>query len=488
MSNSSIVKNSFVRAWIIKNGALPNHAPNYQGRLKFGDWSQSFGDLTRIEEPDETRFDSFNIVDTVRGAADFVTFDLEGRMPMGKSTLLELAKLGCLFDVQAHIGQCADPRLYDNNWKKLLVFEDARATEIGVANFGALTTDERDAANETIQVSAERVYEVLPLTLSDVMPNSITNLVVDVAVYGQRECTECEESNIPGCDTVFVLADNAASASAQAQIIFSDDGFATSGSTIVPATPANPIAIEVVGLYLFVLLEGEADIWYAYIPDVLNGTETWATITGPGPDLQSVHSSSPTIAWVGDSSGNLHKISQLAFTDTWDLSSNAILDVYSLDDQYVLAIDEEEVHYTTNGGLSFTTVDPGVASLHLCCAIVDKNNWMLGTESGDLFYSVDGGVTWSEKVLTVPAGQLSAIAPVTKSVVYLVGMNSGSTAGIVYRSTNGGNSWKVLPDIVGNMPTNMAFGKAAVCRNDPNLLYVGGVNATTGVIIKGIGS
>lgn len=489
MSNTnSVVKNSFVRAWIIQNGAAPHHAPEYKGKVRFGDWSQSFGDLTRIEEPDEGRFDSFNIVDTVRGATDFVTFDMEGLLPMSQSSLLNLARLGCLFDAQAHIGRCQDPRLYDTNWEKLFIFEDARATQISVSNFGALSSDDRAAATESISVSAERVYELVKLNFANV--NSVSNNIpVGVAVYGQRECTECEESNLVGCETVFVLFNNASSATAQAEVVFSDDGFATSGSTIIAPFAFEPIAIEVVGSYVFVI--GDApDIYYAYIPDILSGTETWETITGPGDNhfhLTAISSSSPNVAWVGDEVGGIHKVTQLAFAQTWSVGSGPIIDIHAYSDNVVLAIEESTAYYTINGGKTFTASDPGSTSNLTCCWMVSENNWLIGDEGGDVWYSTNTGTSWSEQSVAVPMSQVNDIRAVTKSVVFMVGLNAGGTAGIAYRSTNGGNSWKALPDIVGNMPTNTTLTRIGLCRAEPNLSYFVGANSTTGLIIKGAG-
>ncbi len=487
MSNTnSVVKNSFVRAWIIQNGAAPHHAPEYKGKVRFGDWSQSFGDLTRIEEPDEGRFDSFNIVDTVRGATDFVTFDMEGLLPMSQSSLLNLARLGCLFDAQAHIGRCQDPRLYDTNWEKLFIFEDARATQISVSNFGALSSDDRAAATESISVSAERVYELVKLNFANVN-NVSSNIPVGVAVYGQRECTECEESNLVGCETVFVLFNNASSGTAQAEMVFSDDGFATSGSTIISPFAGVPTAIEVVGSYVFVISEDLPDIYYAYIPDILQGTETWETIAGPGDNLTAISSSSPNVAWVGDDAGGIHKVTQLAFARTWSVGSAAIVDIHAYSDNVVLAIEESTAYYTINSGQTFTETNPVGATNLTCCRIVAENNWLIGDDDGNLWYSTNTGTSWSEQSLAVPMYRINDIHAVTKSVVFMVGMNAANTAGAAYRSTNGGNSWKVLPDLVGNMPTNTGISRIGLCKAEPNLVYFTGENSTTGLIIKGAG-
>lgn len=486
MSTSSVVKNSFVRAWIIQNGAAPHHTPEYKGKIRFGDWSQSFGDLTRIEQPSEGQFDVFDIVDTVRGATDFVTFDMEGLLPMGQSALLNLARLGCLFDAQAHIGRCQDPRLYDTNWEKVFVFEDARATQISVSNFGALSSDDRAAVNESISVSAERVYEIVKLNFANVN-NVSSNIPVGIAVYGQRECTECEESNLVGCETVFALFNNSSSATAQAEIVFSDDGFATSGSTIISGFAGVPTAIEVVGSYVFVISRDLPDIYYAYIPDILEGTETWETIAGPGDNLYSISSSSPNVAWVGDEAGGIHKVTQLAFAQTWSVGNAAIMDIHAYSDLVVLAIEEATAYYTINGGATFTESDPGSASNLTCCWMVSEDNWLIGDEGGDVWYSTNTGTSWAEKAITVPMSQVNDIRAVTKSVVFMVGVNAAGTAGIAYRSINGGNSWKVLPDTIGNMPTNTTLTGIGLCRAEPNLSYFVGANSTVGLIVKGAG-
>lgn len=71
----------------------------------------------------------------------------------------------------------------------------------------------------------------------------------------------------------------------------------------------------------------------------------------------------------------------------------------------------------------------------------DGRRMLVGTSDG-LFRSADGGKSWEEAVLPVPAEQAGAIAfdPARPGVVYVAFRHAG-----VWRSTDGGYVWEDLP-------------------------------------------
>ncbi len=93
---------------------------------------------------------------------------------------------------------------------------------------------------------------------------------------------------------------------------------------------------------------------------------------------------------------------------------------------------------------------------------------------GGIYRSTDGGRHWKNVFSTGSIVYCMAISPTDPHVVYL-----GSSGGIVYKSSNGGNTWMALP---ANAVPGASYS-LAVDRQDPHTIYAGtdsfGVQALT---------
>jgi len=63
-------------------------------------------------------------------------------------------------------------------------------------------------------------------------------------------------------------------------------------------------------------------------------------------------------------------------------------------------------------------------------------------------------------------------------------------SGKILRTIDGGHSWYVLPESgAGSIPANEAINVVAPCKENVNLVFGGGLEATTvGIIVKAEGS
>lgn len=90
-----------------------------------------------------------------------------------------------------------------------------------------------------------------------------------------------------------------------------------------------------------------------------------------------------------------------------------------------------------------------------------------GTFQGVL-KSTNTGVSWS-KILSMEIGRALAVDPIAPSTLYAgVRENASTNAGQLYKSTNGGDIWSVVPSI----PVNIGVAAIAVDPVTPGTLYV----------------
>jgi len=475
-----VLRNSQTRTWFIENRAAPSRTPKYKGRFRFGDWSQSYGDTTRVEEPSDSSYDRFTVVDLLPGEVESATFDIQGRYQYQDDFLFQLADRNCEFDVQAHLGRCVNPQDYDNNWDEIIIFEQARITSYSVENFGALQSGDRDVANETVEVSAERIHRIVKIDIGDVAP--ATDSLSSVAVYGRRECTVCdEELGVTGCETIV-----AGSATAN-NLYFTDDGWGTSGSTVVTTAAGAITAVGVAGLN--VVAGSGTSVHVADISDIVIAAESWASIS-VGNTVSAITVQSPAAVWIGDAAGNISKLNQLTIESTLPvftaLQVNAIdySDVAGSDATLLAVGASNSVAYSTDGGGTWISiVGPAVGVALLAAKALTPRIWLVGDANGDLWYTSNRGAAWTEITLSGSPTAITDIAFVSPSVGYLLA--DGASGSFIYRTTNGGNSWKLLPDNATALPTHTSLSDLAVCGNHANLFYAVGDNGGVGSIIKG---
>jgi len=120
--------------------------------------------------------------------------------------------------------------------------------------------------------------------------------------------------------------------------------------------------------------------------------------------------------------------------------------------------------------------------------VKSENEWWIGSDAGSVYYTLDGGVTWTQKTLpgTAPS-DIDDIAFASDSVMYISGVVSSN--GRIYRSYNGGNSFLVLPEGAATMPAGDSFAAIAACKNDADFVVgVGtGDDAQDGILVLGQG-
>lgn len=179
---------------------------------------------------------------------------------------------------------------------------------------------------------------------------------------------------------------------------------------------------------------------------------------------------------------------------------------YNFDDPNIWYVTDNfaGVHVSTDNGLTWQPSNTGIPgqagptadALPIFCLTVDPHNPQIvwaGTDlTGHIYKSTDGGRTWVEKDegVTIEYDALTfrgfTIDPRTSDIVYAMAETTkfgwgdqvfDPRGGVVYKTTNGGESWEVIWD--GGMPSSLAR-YLWIDPRDPDVLYI-----STGIFDRG---
>lgn len=492
-------KTGFSRVFLIEGGARPDHAPEYQGCMKAGGVSKSWGDLTSIECPSEIQYDSYVEVDTIKGAEERATMDLMGRyLADVASELLRIGNIGCGVDAQVHIGKCTDPTAF-NTFTKAVVLEGAFISDWSTDDLGAIESGERNPVTETGSISSKDVYEILQLTLTEVAASIVTNEVIDVTICDQVACGECDEDS-SGCQHIYAVSTAAGgSPGTPADIIFTVDGsnwYADDIDTLGAAEVPN--AIDCVGDYVVVVSNDSGSAHYALKSEVddVDYDEAWTEIaTGfVGAPNDCHRATGGRYLYVVGDSGYVYRTDDITggvtALDAGVATAENLNRVFALSDDFVVAVGNAGAIVYTEDGVSWglaTSSPVGGGTALTALAVQSETVWFVGTDTGYLYYTVDKAANWTAKGFPGSgAGTVYDVAFANMSVGYLAHATA-TPAGRIMRTYDGGYSWQILPEGTGSIAANDRINRLAPCIYDENFIVGVGLDddAADGVIVVG---
>lgn len=137
---------------------------------------------------------------------------------------------------------------------------------------------------------------------------------------------------------------------------------------------------------------------------------------------------------------------------------------------------------TVDGGLSWSLKTAPVAAILRSVFVLDAQRMWVGSEDGRLYYTIDGGTTWSERLFT-GVGFGSGVGTVRDVMFFsdLIGFmasNNAGPVGNVFYTIDGGYTWEQVTTL-----TNTGINQLAICGvND--LYAVGPAQGGTSLILK----
>jgi len=325
----------------------------------------------------------------------------------------------------------------------------------------------------------------------------VNTQVIAVEVCDNPSCEGCDSPS-DGCKKVFaVAAPVGASPGINPEVIFSSDGFATSDNTDISTMGATdaPSDAACVSPYLVVVVSDTNSLHYANSDNILNGAETWTQVlTGfvVAGSPNAITSTSPRHTWIAGDAGYIYftddPTSLVTVQDAGVATVQNLLDIEAFDSELVVAVGASNaVIFSTNGGDTWSSLTGPSAGVQLnTIAIRTETEWWIGTEDGRIYYTLDQGQNWIEKGFTGSGtGSVEKIIWATESVGWM-SHTTATPAGRIFRTISGGHTWYIAPEGSGVIPANDEITAMAVCENNPNIVFGGGLadDGSDGVLIK----
>lgn len=499
MSTSyTVARTAYSRVFVIEGRARGDHAPSYESCMRLTGLSQGFGDIEKIECPDPFNYGKFVEVAEIRGETERATASIEGRYAMELlSLMMKLARKGCSFDVQLHMGTCTDPSNF-NIFTKSIILESAAITTYNTDDLGALSSGDNAAVNENADISAKMMYEVAPLVVAERAASIVTNEVIDVVVCDTASCGDCDEES-DGCNKVFAITTAAGgSPSTAADIVYSIDAGVTWYAHDIDtlATAEAPNGVDCLGSYIVVVSNASDSLHYA-LKTQFDGltdpafTEVTTGIVAAG-SPRNIWSSGDYFFVVGDSGyvyGSSDPTAGVSVLDAGSATADQLNCVHGLSSTFAVAVGNNGAVIYTEDGVTWkaATKRPVAVGINLNTVFVkSEKEWWVGSSGGSMYYTLDKGVTWTTKTFSgSAAGQVRDIVFATDSVGFMA-HDTATPRARIFRTYDGGYSWNLIPESSGSMPLADRVNRIGYCTEANFVVGVGlGDNGTDGFIVTG---
>lgn len=238
-----------------------------------------------------------------------------------------------------------------------------------------------------------------------------------------------------------IAARGTTTAATPAQIAYSDDGGATWTTVAVGATSA-------------LFFQGPHSL-FAY------DTYNVFAVTDSGKISKSVDGGK---TWTEQTSG----------------VSTALHAVHFASDRVGFAVGASDVVLRTlDGGTTWgaVTATGASATLNTVFALDAQNVWV-GTANGRLYFSRDGGTTWTQRRFTGDnVGNVRAVKFANSLIGYMA-HDTAAPLGSIHRTIDGGYTWEQI-----TTPTNSGLTNLAICGVN-NAWVTGKINTATGFLAK----
>lgn len=443
--------------------------------------------------------DSFIEVGSTKGAKERATTSLEGRYARDlASVILELAEKNCAIDVQTNIGACVDPTNF-NDFEKKIIFENADITNWSTEDIGALSSEDRAPVNETCDLSAAEVYEVLRITYGSKAGNIVTNELVDATLCDTPSCGDCDEESA-GCNKIFAISVAVGGSPATtSEVIFSLDAGVTWLQHDVDSITGGEAGsgIGCVSDYLVVVSNATASLHYALRDEFDGSTDpSWTEVAtgfvaGGEPNACSgvggrlyVAGDGGYVYYTEDPTGGVTALEE------GSLTTDVLNDVHAFSEDIVVAVGNNgAVIYTENGSTFAAANRPTGAAVHLNCVCAKSaSHWIVGTNTGRQYVTYNSGTTWVEKAFPGSgSGSVEDIVFATPSIGYM-SHTTTAPAGRILRTYDGGYSWVITPERTGaTLPANDRVNALVACKYDVNLVVGVGLadDGSDGFVVVG---
>lgn len=474
MSTFTAAKTGFMRVFLAEGPARPDVALEYKLNAIMGAPSKSFGGTEDINIPDPNRYSAFLAVGETSEPDDPWELSLSARVPAdSRNTLLQLAENR--IRISAHVnggGSGYSPQNKDSYQIKY-VAENCRITEASMDELGSFDSDE--PINAEISLQSSFFYQVLPLGFAEMASTLTTDPMTAAVVYDKPDETRPLKEQ-----KVLFAGYDGDGASDKPDVLFSFDLGSTWTAFEVATLAASDAIVKMFILNDNLCVLHAGGLEYAPIDDFIAGTATFSSVTD-AQSFQNAYSTGFRAYAVGET-GDLFIFTDLSASTKVETGvAGTLAAVHALGNTVAVVGASNGMAVSQDQGATWTSVTGPSAGngLTAVCVLGEAYMWV-GDDQGDVFYTTNGGGSWTEVASAGGTGQIADIQFPTATVGY-VAINSG-TAGTLKRTVSGGQSW--VTQSIGGTPDDII---EIACTMDPNFVLLPSTNSdgSTGYLQRG---
>lgn len=514
LTADEIITQRHKRNFIQFGGPLPTAGVKYAGQNAQymsvqGVTINDNGSVEPIYVPDPLVAGRYKIVNRSRSAPDLseatlVLLEKHNAIPW------QLFKQNCPFNVYEATGACADLSDFNAGWSDyMMIYSNMLVTSRDLGDRTAWDSDE--AIEDSLSVTLADAYPVGKLALGAAGAAQATLEVVDVVYGNQVRCGDCGLPN-DGSRFIYAVQNGVASPATRPAVLYSTDYGATWTSVTIGTAATGELvsAIGIVGDKLVVVAPtgGTGGRSCLYVSSLNTATgapsSSFAQINFTSAftvanTVNDMHVVSATEVYFAAQGGYIYKstdiTSDMAVVDAGSATAQNLLRIGGSGEALYAVGASAAVVKSVNRGQTWaaTIANPGAGD-NQAVAVLDNFRVWVGNDDGEVYFTLDGGETWTEKVVTgLTSAAVQDIAFATDEVALIAFTITGPAARLA-STINGGASWvdssQATPRL-GSLPTTqrinrIAFPQSGDGSTDANNVIMGGLGTgTDGQLILG---
>lgn len=494
----TVINSSEYRVFVQHLGSSPNNPYEYVGCLSLDGLQHDMGTGEPILCPSSEVRGQYDIVGETAAPPSLPTTGFTQRMDRYlKDFWWDLKKRGCRFNLAIVGSNCSRPDSPDDFQGKILV----KNSKMTAFNTGGFNLTEDAAMDLTGSLQIREFDRFIPLAFGEIADADVLVEVLDGIFADKLQCGDCGTPS-DGCQRLYLLTTNTVNEEPTPDvgsvIVFSINGGADTASDEIDSLvgdAANRIAQ--VGRYIVAVSETDEAHHYKLQSAIDAGVSGGWTRVGTGyvatNGPRALWSKNPRQTFVAGANGYIYGLSSptgaAQVLSDGSATTQDLNDIRGKGNTIVAVGASNAVVVSRNGGRSWASVTgPAVGVALSTIELVTESIWWIGTATGKLYFTVNGGLSWTEKAIDELPSAIQMIRFVDEMVGYMVAVVGG--AGMVFRTSDNGYSWHTDgTSYLSDVPDSDRFNFVAPCPGNYNVALIGGLAAvgTDGVVGLGVG-
>jgi hypothetical protein len=414
------------------------------------------GKLTAIRVHDPRQRGTYRLVAMQQSQPDLSSSTISFMRKHGGITWIA-GDLTCPNNYYEAAGECRSPSDFNFGWSDWLTIYSYGTADDRTYKARTSMSDDNPLMDDVSHVYAA-VYDIGGLSFADnVTPTK--RECVDICFGSIVNCGHCGPLD-DGTQRIYALckSSGAGSPGTPAEVVYTVNGGYTWAAVNITGLGGtqDPTGIDMVGQFLVVLDTLGNGYYYSLVNPLTGVPGSWVNVTAgfaAGNTPTDLYVVSPDEVYFSANNGYIYKSHDItagvSVISAGTATTNDLTRLDGFEDIIVCVGESGTVVKTVNRGLTWSAVTLFPTSNTLRAVDVrDNYRFWIGGGGGGVWYTLDGGETWSQPgVSSGAAGSFAGAALIddivfaTDEVGFVVGRAPGLTTARLWTTCNGGFSW-----------------------------------------------